>query len=121
MFIKHKNNLKGYITTISISKETLNKILEINEIKENYENIILESNQYGKSILIDSIVLKEKYQNKKAIQLITKSILKLTKKKKRNNVVIVASTTFEKDIAQKLNFFKLKELNDNSIIYSYKG
>ena len=121
IFIKHKNNLKGYITTISISKETLNKILEIDEINKNYENIILESNQYGKSILIDSIVLKEKYQNKKSEQLITKSILKLTKNKKINNVIIVASTAFEKDIAQKLNFFELKELNDDSIIYSYKG
>lgn len=121
MFIKYKKDLKGYITTISISKETLNKVLEVNEVKENYENIILESNQYGKSLLIDSIVLKEKYQNKKSEQLITKSILRLAKNKNINNIIILASTNFEKEIAEKLKFFKIKELNDNSIIYSYKG
>ena len=38
----------------------------MNEVNNEYENIILESNLNGKSLLIDSIVLKEKYQNKKA-------------------------------------------------------
>lgn len=120
MFIKYKRELKGYITTISITKDTFNKIMEINELKKDYENIILESNEHGKSLLIDSIVLKEKYQNKKAEELITKSILRLLKNNKYNNTIIIASTTFEKEIAKKLEFIELKQLNDESIIYSYK-
>ena len=121
MFIKYNKDLKGYITTISITKDALNKILEINDLKEGYENIILESNEHGKSILIDSIVLKEKYQNKKAENLIIKSIIKLLKNKKYKNIIILASTDFEKSIAEDLNFTNIKELNGNSIIYSFRG
>lgn len=118
MFIKKKNELKGYITTIHASKETKNNILNINELKENYENIILNSSK-GKIIIIDSIVLKEKYQNKTTELLIIKTIFKLTKLYK--NILIIASTEFEKDIANSLSFNILKKLNDNSIIYEYKG
>jgi len=121
MFIKYKKELKGYITTISITKDTFNRIMEIDELKNDYENIILESNGFGKSLLIDSIVLKEKYQNKKSKGLITKNILKLLKSNKYNNIIIIASTQFEKEIAKKLDFIELKQLNDDSIIYSYKG
>ena len=89
--------------------------------RNEYENIILESNLNGKSLLIDSIVLKEKYQNKKAEELIVNNIQKLVKNKKYNNIIILASTPFEKDIAKDLNFINLKELNDKSIIYGYKS
>ena len=116
-FIKYKNQLKGYYTSILISKEDLNKILEINELKNNYENIILNINNKGKILLIDSIVLKEEYQNKKSIQLIVKSILKLIKTNEYNDVVIIASTYFEKDIAKNLNFNSIKEFNDESILF----
>lgn len=121
MFIKHNKELKGYITTISITKDIINQITEINELKDGYENIILNSNKNGKSLLIDSIVLKEKYQNKKSKELITNNIIKLLKRKKYNNILILASTEFEKEIAKDLMFIKLKELDDNSIIFSYKG
>jgi len=116
--IKNKNELKSFITTIHVSKETKNNIFNINEIKENYENIILKSNK-GKIIIIDSIVLKEKYQNKTTEQLIIKTIYKLTKLYK--NILIIASTEFEKDIANSLSFNIIKKLNDDSIIYEYKG
>lgn len=118
MFIKNKNELKGYITTIHVSKETKNKILNITELKDNYENIILDSNK-GKIVIIDSIVLKEKYQNKTTEHLIIKTIYKLTKLHK--NILIIASTEFEKDIANSLSFNIVKKLSDNSIIYEYKG
>lgn len=118
MFIKNKNELKGYITTIHVSRETKNKILNINDLKDNYEDIILDSNK-GKIIIIDSIVLKEKYQNKTTEHLIIKTIYRLTKPYK--NILIIASTEFEKDIANSLNFNIIKKLNDNSIIYEYKG
>lgn len=118
MFIKNKNELKGYITTINISKETKNKVLSINELKDNYENIILDSNK-GKIVIIDSIVLKEKYQNKTTEHLIIKTIFRLTKLYK--NILIIASTEFEKDIANSLSFNIEKKLNDNSIIYEFKG
>lgn len=118
MFIKNKNELKGYITKIHASKETKNKILNITELKDNYENIILDSNK-GKIVIIDSIVLKEKYQNKTTEHLIIKTIYKLTKLYK--NILIIASTEFEKDIANSLSFNIVKKLSDNSIIYEYKG
>lgn len=120
MFIKFKKELKGYITTITASKDTLRQILEIDEINEKYENIIIESNDYGKSIIIDSIVLKEKYQNKKSMTLIIKNIQKLIKNKKYNNIIIIASTDFEKEIANNLKFINIKNLKDNSIIFSFK-
>lgn len=116
-FIKFKNQLKGYYTSILISKDELNKILEINELKNNYEDIILNKSNKEKILLIDSIVLKEEYQNKKSIQLIIKSILKLIKINKYDNVIIIASTTFEKDIAKTLNFTSIKEFNDSSILF----
>ena len=120
IFIKHNKDLKGYFTTIQITKDTFNKILEINELKDGYEEIILESNT-GKILLIDSIVLKEKYQNKKSKELISKNITKFIKSKKYNNIILIASTEFEKEISEDLKLIKIKELNDNSIIYSYKG
>ena len=118
MFIKNKNELKGYITTIHVSKDTKNKILTINDLKDNYENIILDSNN-GKIIIIDSIVLKEKYQNKTTEHLIIKTLYRLTKIYK--SILIIASTEFEKDIANSLSFNIAKKLSDNSIIYEYKG
>lgn len=118
LFIKYNNELKGYITTIAITKNTLNKIMNIDEIKDDYENIILNSNLNGKLLLIDSIVLKEKYQNKKSKDLIIKHISKLIKDKKYNNVIILGSNDFEKEIAKSFKFNKLKELSSNSIIYT---
>ena len=121
VFIKYKKELKGYITTIHVSKKILNELLTLTEIKNKYENIIITSNDYGKSIIIDSIVLKEKYQNKEAMILITKNIEKLIKSKKYNNIIIIASTEFEKEVANNLGFLTIKNLNDNSIIYSLKS
>lgn len=121
IFIKYKNELKGYITTISVTKNTLSEIMEVNEIKDTYEEIIFKNSKHGKILLIDSIVLKEKYQNKKSTELITRSISKLLKSNKYNNVIILASTEFENTVAKNLNFIKLKELNDNSIIYILKN
>lgn len=120
MFIKFKKELKGYITTITASKDTLRQILKIDKIDKNYENIIIESNDSGKSTIIDSIVLKEKYQNKKSMNLIIKNIQKSIKNKKYNNIIIIASTDFEKEIANELKFKIIKELKDNSIIYALK-
>ena len=120
MFIKFKNELKGYITTITVTKDTIKRILEIEEINKNYENIIIENNDYGRTVIIDSIVLKEKYQNKKSMILIIKNIQKLIKNKKYNNIIIIASTDFEKEIANNLKFINIKVLKDNSIIYSKK-
>lgn len=120
VFIKYKKELKGYFTTISITKDTFTKILEIDELKNGYEQIILNSNN-GKILLIDSIVLKEKYQNKKSKELITKNIIKLINNNKYNNIILLASTEFEKEISEDLELKKLKELNDDSIFYSSKG
>lgn len=121
IFIKQKKELKGYITTIPITNEIINQIIEIDELKDNYENIILNSNKTGKSLVIDSIVLKEKYQNNKSKKLISKKILKLLNNKRYNKFIILASTEFEKEIANDLKFIELKKLNDNTIIYSNKG
>ena len=118
LFIKQKKELKGYLTIIPVNKNIINEILEITEIQTGYEDIILKSNTHGKSLLIDSIVLKEKYQNKKSEELIINCIKKISKK--YNNMIIIASTDFEKNIALKLNLKISKKLNDNSIIYSQK-
>ena len=81
--------------------------MEIKELKNGYEDIILNTSVNGKILLIDSIVLKEKYQNKKSKELITKNITKLMKNRKYRNIIILASTEFEKDIANYLKFKKL--------------
>ena len=121
LFIKTKKELKGYITTIHISKNTFAKIININEIDENYENLILNINSTNEKILlVDSIVLKEKYQNKKAKELIKKYLIKISNSKKFNNFVFIASTDFEKEIVKELCLRELKVLNDKSIIYTKK-
>ena len=120
MFIKFKKELKGYITTIKVTKETIKQLLEIQEINEEYEKIIINNSDHGKSIIIDSIVLKEKYQNKKSMTLIVKNLQKLIKNKIYNNIIIIASTDFEKEISNNLKFINVKTLKDNSIIYSLK-
>lgn len=120
MFIKYKKELKGYITKINITSSTLKKLLNINKLKDEYESIILENNETGKLLLIDSVVLKEKYQNIKSLELIVKNISKLQKNEKYNNVIILANTEFEEQIAKNMNFKILKKLNDNSTIYVLK-
>jgi len=120
MFIKFKKEQKGYITTIKVTKETIKQLLEIQEINEEYEKIIINNSDHGKSIIIDSIVLKEKYQNKKSMTLIVKNLQKLIKNKIYNNIIIIASTDFEKEISNNLKFINVKTLKDNSIIYSLK-
>lgn len=120
MLIKLKKELKGYITKILVPKETIKKILKLEEINKEYENIIIDGNKYGKSVIIDSIVLKEKHQNIKSINLITKNIKKLIKNINYDNIIIIATTDFEKEIANNLKFKIIKNLKDNSIIYSFK-
>ena len=120
MLIKLKKELKGYITKILVPKETIKKILKLEEINKEYENIIIDGNKYGKSVIIDSIVLKEKHQNIKSINLITKNIKKLIKNINYDNIIIIATTDFEKEIANNLKFKIIKNLKDNSIFYSFK-
>jgi hypothetical protein len=118
--ISYKNNQYSQSDYIGGIAGTIGSVRTI-ENCYNIGDIIIESNKYGKSLLIDSIVLKEKYQNQKAKEIIINSIIKFKKNKKYNNIIIIASTEFEKEIANNLNFIKIKEFNDNSIIYSLKS
>ena len=118
VFIKHEKELKGYITTITTKKDIINKLLDLNDINEEYEELIINNISNGDTLIIDSIVMKEKYQNKKSKDLIIRYIKRITSKFK--NIIFVASTEFENEIATALNLKVVNEINNLSIIYKNK-
>lgn len=125
-FIKYKKDILGYVNYLVLTKEEYDEIINLDELKINYdkEDILtykLESSNY---IIIDSIVIKPDYESKKVVKIFSRAIRKYFREKEKqgykiDSIVSVGVTDFEKKVLEDSSFIKIKKLNDNNILYKY--
>lgn len=122
--IKFKKELVGYINYLSISEDLYKDILDYGYLKKYEINDIVDfSTNKNNYILIDSICLKEKYQNETSDELIIDKIrylikLKYSQKYKIENIVSYAICEYEENILKKAKFKLIKIIDDNIKLYS---
>ncbi len=124
ILIKEKNNVIGYVNILSIKKNIYKYIFDIDKIYDDYKTsdivpFIKKGNYY---ININSIVLKNEYQNKDSIEKIIKEINKFIniRKKKGYNIIAgysYAVNAFEKEVLEKMEFSKIKNITNECFLY----
>ena len=116
-YIKYKNKIIGYINILPIKEEEYLEIISKNDIKNNYENLGTKNSRY---YIIDSIVLKEKYQNELSIKLVSKILKKRISYIKPLNVISIAVNEFENEVLKNSSFKELKKFDDGNYLYILK-
>ena len=125
-FIKYKKEILGYVNYLVLDKEEFNEIVTLSKLKINYNkedilNYKLNSDNY---VIIDSIVIDPKYENKKLVKLFAIAIKKyfktITKQGyKITDIIAVGVTDFEKDVLKASSFTEVKVLENKHILYIY--
>ena len=116
-YIKYKNKIIGYINILPIKEEEYLEIISKHDIKNKYEHLGTKNSRY---YIIDSIVLKEKYQNELSIKLVSKILKKRISYIKPLNVISIAVNEFENEVLKKLSFKELKKFDDGNNLYILK-
>lgn len=117
IFIKHKEDIIGYINMLPIKMEEYLSIISKHEITTKYEKLGTEESRY---YIVDSIVLKEKYQNELSVKLFSKALKNHINKIKPKDIISIAVNDFEEKVLKSTQFKKLKEI-DKNILYIYSG
>lgn len=124
ILIKENSNIIGYINILSVKKEIFKNILDFNKIYDEYEiTDIVPFNKKGNYYInINSIVLRSEYQNKDSIEKIIREVNKFIniRKKKGYNIIAgysYAVNAFEKDVLEKMNFTKVKNITNECLLY----
>ena len=124
ILIKDKSEIIGYINILNIDLKVYSEMMNSNKIYDSFENNDIQVFKTKKNyyLSINSIVLKNEYQNKDSVEKIVHSINKFIKTKinkgfkiKRINCFSVNS--FETEILEKLNFVKVKNITNECILY----
>ena len=116
-YIKYKNKIIGYINILPIKEEEYLEIISKHDIKNHYEHL---GTKDSRSYIIDSIVLKEKYQNELSIKLVSKILKKLISYIKPLNVISIAVNEFENEVLKNSSFKELKKFDDGNYLYILK-
>ena len=116
-YIKYKNKIIGYINILPIKEEEYLEIISKHDIKNNYEHLGTKNSRY---YIIDSIVLKEKYQNELSIKLVSKILKKRISYIKPLNVISIAVNEFENEVLKNSSFKELKKFDDGNYLYILK-
>lgn len=112
IFIKHKKELEGYINFVYVNKSEFNEIKRIRDFKVSYEDILLNSNGRGNYIVIDNILLKERSQNKKSVEMFKKELLKFLRDNEYLDVIASSVNDFEAEVLIAAGFKKYKKLEN---------
>lgn len=125
--IKYRNKIVGYINYLVLTKNEYDEIINNNTITVNYNNndILKYNKSEDNYVIIDSIVIDEKYDNSKVIKLFNKAINKYINEKKKQgfkiaDVISIAVNDFEKRILNNSILKYNKVLKDDNILYRYK-
>ena len=110
--IRHKRELEGYINFINVNKKEFEEIKKLRDLKVGYEDILLNSKGKGNYLVIDNILLKEHYQNKKSVEMFKKVLLKFLKNTEYLDIVASSVNEFEADVLEAAGFKKLKKVED---------
>lgn len=125
--IKYKNKIVGYINYLVLTTNEYNEIINNNIITVNYNNndILRYHKNNDNYVIIDSIVIDEKYDNSKIIKLYNKAINKYINKKKKEgfkigDIISIGVSDFEKRVLNNSILKNNKVLKDNNILYRYR-
>lgn len=125
--IKYKNKIVGYLNYLVLTKDEYNEIINNNIITVNYndDDILKYNKSKDNYIIIDSIVIDEKYDNSKIIKLFNKAINKYINKKKKEgfkigDIISISVNDFEKRVLDNSILKNNKILNDKNILYKYR-
>ena len=122
--IKYKHEFIGYINYLNIIEEEFIRLKRIKKIPEkiNLNKVIKFKANKKNYLLIESINIKKEYEKEESIKLISKKIKNFIKLKHKQRVYIkeiifFATSDFEKNICEYMNFNKIKEMDNNTYIY----
>lgn len=124
ILVKYKNIVIGYINILSITKELYDYIMTYDGLYDEYkvDDLVPYKNSGEYYININSIVLKNEYQNKDSINKISNEINKFIKIRSKKGFKMVkaysyAVTAFEEDILKSLGFTKRKNITNEIFLY----
>ena len=128
ILVKDKNKIIGYINILSIKKETYETIMNsLNLYDDLSEQDIVPYTKDRKKyyLTINSIVLKNEYQNKETLDKMAKAVQKFIKNQEHHGYHIEKLNAYtvnllEEDVIQKLNFEKYKNMTLESFLYQSK-
>lgn len=127
ILIKDKNEIIGYVNILNINLDVYNKMMESDKIYDSFksEDIVSFNLKKDYYLSINSIVLKNEYQNKDSIEKITKAINKFIKYRINKGFKIIkincfAVNSFESEILEKLGFIKVKNITNECFLYEKK-
>lgn len=122
--IKYKHDIVGYLNYLNIVEDEYEKLKRIRKVPRllDLDKIIEFKTNRKNYVLIESINIKKEYEKDETIELINKklkSFLKLKHKRRVyiSSILVLATSTFEKDLCEKLSLNKYKELEDNTYLY----
>ena len=122
--IKYKHDFVGYINYLNITFDLYENLKRKRTMpsKIDLDNIIEFKRNKKSYIVIESVNIEEKYEKDQAIELIDKKIkfflrIKNSRKIYIHGIIAYAYTDFEKQLYEYIGFNRLKELDDNIILY----
>ena len=125
ILMKDGSKIIGYVNILNIDKKTYDKMMNSDVVYDTFdsEDILPFIKNKECYLNINSIVLKNEYQNSDSINKITNAIEKYIrlKIKKGYNVKCINSfvvNEFEEEIIRKLNFTKEKNITNEVYLYS---
>ncbi len=125
ILIKDKNTIIGYVNLLNIKKDVYDKMLESDTLYDNFnlDDIINYSNSRVNYYLnLNSIVLKNEYQNKNSSMKIKNAIIKYINKEEKKGYKIkeinsYAVNDYEVEILERLGFEKVKNITNECFLY----
>lgn len=124
ILIKYKNIVIGYVNLLSLTKEYYDELINSNTMYKNIDIDRIKSFKKNENLhlIMNSIILKNEYQNKDSINKISNSIDKFVRKMKKDGyhikeISMFAITPFENKVAIANDFVKERDITNECILY----
>jgi hypothetical protein len=104
---------------MNLNKKKFNEIKKLIDFKVDYEDILLKSKGNGNYLVVDNILLKEEYQNKKSVELFKKTLIKYLNKHEYLDIIASSVNEFEADVLKAAGFIEYKKIKDG-VLYIKK-
>ena len=122
--IKYKHDLVGYINYLNIIEDEYERLKRVRKVPDTFglDKIIKFKTNKKAFLLVETINVKKEYEKEETIELIKKKINSFIKIKQRQRVFIhgiiaYAISDFEKNVYETMGFNKIKEFDDNTVLY----
>ena len=122
--IKYKHEIVGYLNYLNIVEEEYDRLKRIKKLPSilDLDSIIRFKTNRKNYVLLESVNIKKEYEQTQTIELIQKKLKSFINIKHRqriyiDSILVFATSNFEKELCETLNFNKIKELEDNTFLY----